>query len=86
MIASRAGGLPYSVRDGVAGLLVCPGNAVSLTDAILELSRNGERRAALASRARAEAARFSWDTVATAMTGVYRSLAARTHSPICVAE
>lgn len=86
VIASRAGGLPYSVRDGVAGLLVCPGNAVSLTDAILELSRNEERRAALAGRARAEAARFSWDTVATAMTGVYRSLAARSHSPICVAE
>jgi len=86
VIASRAGGLSYSVRDGVAGLLVCPGNAVALTDAILELSRNPARRALLASHARAEAARFSWDTVATAMTGVYRSLAARTQSPICVAE
>ena len=86
VISSRAGGLPFSIRDGVAGLLVCPGNAVSLTDAILELSRNAERRATLASRARGEAARFSWDTVATAMTGVYRSLAARSQSPICVAE
>ncbi len=86
VIASRAGGLPYSVRDGVAGLLVCPGNAVALTDAILALSRDPERRAALARRARAEAGRFSWDTVATAMTGVYRSLAARSQSPICAAE
>ena len=86
VIASRAGGLAYSVRDGVAGLLVCPGNPVALTDAILDLSRNPERRAALASHARAEAARFSWDTVATAMTGVYRSLATHSRTPICVAE
>ena len=85
VIASRAGGLPYSVRDGIAGLLVPPGNAVALTDALLDLSRHPERRAELASNARREAGRFSWDTVATAMAGVYRSLASRSATPICVA-
>ncbi|CAA9544712.1 MAG: Glycosyltransferase MshA involved in mycothiol biosynthesis [uncultured Thermomicrobiales bacterium] len=86
VIASKVGGLPYSVRDGVAGLLVPATNVVALTNAILDLSRCPDRRAALAVNARVEAARFSWDHVATAMTGVYRSLAARSESPICVAE
>ncbi|HEV2527959.1 MAG TPA: glycosyltransferase [Thermomicrobiales bacterium] len=85
VIASRAGGLPWSVRDGVAGLLVPPANTLALTDAILELTLNVGRRERLAARARVEAARFSWDTVATAMSGVYRIIAARTHTPICVA-
>ncbi len=86
VIASRAGGLPFSVHDGVAGLLVAPGNVVALTDAMLELARKPRRRAMLAANARQEASRFSWDTVATAMTGVYRALATRSRSPICVAE
>ena len=86
VIASRAGGLPYSVRDGVAGLLVAPDNVIALTDAMLELSRKPDRRASLAANARAEAARFSWQSVATAMSGVYRSLATRSATPICAAE
>lgn len=86
VIASRAGGLPYSVRDGVGGLLVPPANAVALTDALLELTRDPERRARLAARARGEAERFSWEKVAIAMGGVYRSVASRTRAPLCVAE
>ena len=85
VIASRAGGLPWSVRDGVAGLLVPPANTLALTDAILDLTLNVERRNRLAERARDEASRFSWDTVATALTGVYRIIATRTRTPICAA-
>ncbi len=85
VIASRAGGLPWSVRDGVAGLLVPAANTLALTDAILELTVNDRRRERLAARAREEASRFSWDTVATAMSGVYRIVATESHTPICVA-
>jgi glycosyltransferase involved in cell wall biosynthesis len=47
VIASRVGGLPEVVTDGVTGLLVEPGDAASLADAIDGLLRNPDERALL---------------------------------------
>ena len=44
VIASRIGGVPEVVRDGETGLLVPPGEVQNLTEAILALAADRERR------------------------------------------
>ena len=85
VIASRVGGLQWTVRHDVAGLLVPPMNPLALTDAILQLCQHPLHRERLASHARAEASLFSWDRVASAMLGVFRTVTRRSDTPICVA-
>lgn len=52
VIAADAGGLAESVRHGENGLLVRPHDARGFRDAIVTLALDGERRRALAARAR----------------------------------
>lgn len=58
VIASRIGGLPELIEDGVSGLLVPPGDAASLAAAIARLATEPELRARLgqAGRERVQAA------------------------------
>ncbi len=44
VIATRAGGNPTSIHDGVNGLLVPPENSAALTEAILRIARNRSLR------------------------------------------
>ncbi len=60
VIGSAIGGLPEIVRDGVDGLLVPPGDAAALADAILNLARQPDRRLHMARAAR-EGARDRFD-------------------------
>jgi glycosyltransferase involved in cell wall biosynthesis len=57
VVATRAGGSPEVVVDGETGLLVAPGDAASLTEALLSLGRDTKlgRRMGLAGRRRVEA-------------------------------
>jgi starch synthase len=55
VVASRVGGIPELVDDGVTGLLVSPGDADRLAEAIVVLLGAGERREAMGSRARERA-------------------------------
>jgi glycosyltransferase involved in cell wall biosynthesis len=57
VVAARCGGLPEIVVDGVTGLLVSPGSAEALRDAVSLLLEDPERALAMgaAGRARAEA-------------------------------
>jgi glycosyltransferase involved in cell wall biosynthesis len=57
VVASRIGGLPFLVPDGVGGILVPPGDASALADALRTIARDAELRSRLSrgARARAEA-------------------------------
>lgn len=55
VIATRVGGVPSQVRDGVEGILVESGRPQELADAILALATDDARRADLADHARARA-------------------------------
>lgn len=54
VVTTRIMGIPELVEDGVAGLLVAPGDLVSLTEAIAELAGDPERRAAMGRAGRAK--------------------------------
>jgi glycosyltransferase involved in cell wall biosynthesis len=43
VVATRAGGIPEAVQDGVSGLLVPPGDAPALAEALCEILRQPER-------------------------------------------
>jgi glycosyltransferase involved in cell wall biosynthesis len=75
VIASRAGGLGEVVDEGRTGLLVPPGDAVALADAIRSLALNPARRAAMGATAQAETLRrFSWERVVELVERRYEAI------------
>jgi glycosyltransferase involved in cell wall biosynthesis len=50
VVASRAGGMPEIVEDGVNGYLVEPGNWREISERVLELLGNREKRALFAEK------------------------------------
>jgi len=75
VVAGNAGGVPEAVANGQTGLLVPTGNPVTLSDGIIQLLRDPERRqrmgAAAAARMRAE---FSPDRMVDDYVSLYREL------------
>jgi glycosyltransferase involved in cell wall biosynthesis len=53
VVASRLSGIPELVTDGVEGLLVPPGDAVALADALARLAADPALRARLGASGRA---------------------------------
>jgi glycosyltransferase involved in cell wall biosynthesis len=67
VVASRAGGIPEVVEDGVSGLLVPPGEVAPLARAIERVARDVALRRALGASARARVVeRFSLDEAVAA--------------------
>lgn len=77
VVASRTGGLPEAVEDGVTGRLVPPGEASPLAAAVVDLLRDPERarRFGAAGRARVET-RFAAPAMVERYLELYRDLAA----------
>jgi glycosyltransferase involved in cell wall biosynthesis len=72
MVLSDVGGFRELVEDHGAGLLVPPGDAAALAEAIGALLAAPEERERLAARARAAAAGpYSWDSIAARTLAVY---------------
>ncbi len=75
-VASRTGGVPDIVEDGVTGILVPPGEMSPLADALRALVCDPERRMRFATAARARMKeRFAYDTMVTRYAELFRSLA-----------
>ncbi len=63
-VASRVGGIPDVLADGVTGLLIPPCNAQALADAIGGLVARPERTAAMGGAARMRLQNYGWRQVA----------------------
>ncbi len=76
-IASRVGGIPDIIEDGVSGLLVPPADARALANAIERVARDPAyaKRLADAGRERLRT-HFSWDVITRQWDAVYRSVSA----------
>ena len=77
VVATRAGGVPEVVTDGETGVLVPPGDAQMLGEALEALRRDAKRSATLASRGAAHAReRFSRDAMLAGVRRVIDEVAA----------
>jgi alpha-maltose-1-phosphate synthase len=75
VVASRVGGIPEVVEDGVTGLLVPPDDPAALADAMNALLRDPARADAMGKAGRARAVdEFSWDAVAAQTAALYAEL------------
>ena len=84
VIATRVGGLEEVVSHERTGLLVPPGDARALADAMLLLDGDRSRleRFAGAISALEREGEYSWDEIARKTAEVYRGVAARSRVPI----
>jgi len=64
VVATRVGGVPEIVEDGVTGLLVPPGDTEALARAIALLTTDPSLRASMGRAGREAAAQHSWQEVA----------------------
>jgi glycosyltransferase involved in cell wall biosynthesis len=78
IVASRAGGLPEAVADGVSGLLTPPGDPAALADALHRLLADADLRHRLGAAGRARIlAEFSVDAMVEGNLAVYRQILSR---------
>ncbi len=81
-VATRVGGTPEALVDGVSGLLVPPGDAGALVRAISRLLDDAALASRLGSQARARIAdAFSVGRMVSATENLYSELLARKHRP-----
>jgi glycosyltransferase involved in cell wall biosynthesis len=71
VIGSRVGGIPELVRDGESGLLVSPGNARELANAITRLALDDAMRLRMGSASASLAHQFDWQLVADEVFASY---------------
>jgi glycosyltransferase involved in cell wall biosynthesis len=74
IIATAVGGIVDIIADGETGLLVPPGDAVALAEAMKRLIDNGETRDRLGRAAREHAKQFTADIIMPRFEKLYREL------------
>ena len=76
VVATRVGGIPEIVNDGIDGVLVPPANSQALADAIANLLRDPERRRRLAGAGRQKIQdRFQFADMVRSYEQIYQALA-----------
>jgi L-malate glycosyltransferase len=81
VVATRAGGIPEIVEDGVTGLLVPARDPGLLADAILRMLNDDTLREACVREASRRAAGYDYHTMVNKTLDVYRALCDVHHSP-----
>jgi glycosyltransferase involved in cell wall biosynthesis len=74
VVATRVGGIPELLEDGVEGLLVEPGDPAALAAAITRISTDEALRVRLGAAARERARSFSWDACTEQHVRLYEEL------------
>jgi glycogen(starch) synthase len=75
VVATRAGGIPDKVEDGVSGRLVAPGDVAALGQAIADLCASAADREAMGARGKARAlASFAWPALADRVIALYETV------------
>ena len=77
VVATRVGGIPEIVEDGVTGILVPPDDATAARSALGRLLKDAGFRRLLADRARAGARAYDWAVIAERYAEVYEALIER---------
>jgi D-inositol-3-phosphate glycosyltransferase len=83
VVASRAGGLRFTIDEGVAGLLVKPQSPEALASGLETILNNDALRAAMSAAARPSVKRYDWSNIAQQMTHVYHRLANGHRAHLC---
>jgi len=73
VVATRVGGVPELVRDGIDGLLVEPGDVRGLSDAIVRLLIDRRLRERMGRAGKKRVREFSWDDTARTVVKAYRA-------------
>lgn len=83
VVATRVGGIPEIVRDGVTGRLVDPKDAAALAAALRDVIENSDVREQMEHAALADARdRLTWSANAAAYERIYASVIERVPAPI----
>jgi D-inositol-3-phosphate glycosyltransferase len=86
VIASRVGGLTFTVKDGHTGFLVPNDDPQALAEKLRLLLTNEDLRRQMGHQATRLAKRYSWATVAGQITALYRDLITQIRPQICCAN
>ena len=83
VVASRVGGLRFTIDEGTTGFLVKPQSPQALARALETILNDDLLRAAMSAAARPSVARYDWANVARQVNHVYRRLAAGHRAQLC---
>jgi D-inositol-3-phosphate glycosyltransferase len=83
VVASRAGGLRFTIDEGIAGFLVKPQSPEALASGIATILGDDSLRAAMAAAARPSVTRYDWTNVARQVRHVYERLASGHRAQLC---
>lgn len=72
VVTSDVGDRREMLGDGLAGVIVAPGDAAALAAGLLEVLTDADRQRELAGGARAQSARYRWPALAERWAAVYR--------------
>jgi glycosyltransferase involved in cell wall biosynthesis len=85
VVATRVGGIPEIVDNGIDGLLVPPADSTALADAVVNLLTNAERRAEMSGKGREKIVRrFQFEAMVRAYEAVYEEASSNQRSSIRV--
>ncbi len=83
VVATRVGGMKFTVEEDISGLLVPSGDHQSIAGALARVITDRPFRSTLQVGARQAAIRFSWHTVGSAVLNLYERLAEGERDNLC---
>jgi D-inositol-3-phosphate glycosyltransferase len=83
VVASRVGGLRFTIDEGTTGFLVKPQSPQALAGALAQILTDEPLRAAMSAAARPSVARYDWSNVARQVKHVYGRVAEGHRAQLC---